>query len=214
MPATKIFISGPNFLQNTLLAECLTQGMQVECTCVPNLRLADLIEKEKNRTCVCLFDCFYCEIIEIDNRLDASAVACPENLLPALFNVSPDYKVENLVRRNAVRGIFYQKDSQKILLKGVKKILNGELWFTRQMLSRCILRPSTKTVPRLCIPSLSQRENEILQLLATGASNQAIADNMCISPNTVKTHLYNIYKKIGVPNRLQATLYATNYPSN
>ena len=209
---TRIFISGPNYLQNTLLAECLSKELQVECRCHKSLSLSTVIEKEPDRTCVCLFDCFYCDKEDFDKFLHTGAVRCPDNLLPVLFNVNPDSRIENLVRQNSVRGIFYLKDSHRVFFKGIKTILSGELWFTRQVLSRCILKPRKKnSLPRLCVPSLSQRENQVLQLLATGASNRAIAEQMFISMNTVKTHLYNIYKKIGVPNRLQATLFAANY---
>ncbi|MFC1878503.1 LuxR C-terminal-related transcriptional regulator [Chloroflexota bacterium] len=57
---------------------------------------------------------------------------------------------------------------------------------------------------------LSEREQEILALVATGASNKEVAAELFISPNTVKVHLSNIYSKLDVSSRTEAALYAIN----
>ncbi len=59
--------------------------------------------------------------------------------------------------------------------------------------------------------TLSEREIEILRQVATGVSNKEIAQNLDISPNTVKVHLRNIFAKLGVASRTEATLYAIRH---
>ncbi len=65
------------------------------------------------------------------------------------------------------------------------------------------VRPPSKRSPSTAA-ALTARELEVLALMATGLSNQAIADSLSVSVPTVKTHLVNAYRKLGVTNRVAA----------
>ena len=58
------------------------------------------------------------------------------------------------------------------------------------------------------IDALTPKEKEVLMYVAKGASNQEIADKLCVRDVTVKTHLNSIFKKLKVANRTQAVLLA------
>ena len=57
------------------------------------------------------------------------------------------------------------------------------------------------------LKELTPRELEILKLVSTGASNSLIAEQVCLSTNTVKTHLTSLYRKLDINNRTQATIW-------
>jgi DNA-binding NarL/FixJ family response regulator len=56
--------------------------------------------------------------------------------------------------------------------------------------------------------SLTQREHDVLALLASGSTNQEIATQLHLSAKTVERHLTNLYRKLGVTNRTEAATYA------
>jgi DNA-binding NarL/FixJ family response regulator len=61
------------------------------------------------------------------------------------------------------------------------------------------------------VGGLSERELEVLRLLAAGKSNLQIADALVISLNTVRRHVSNIFDKTGAANRAQAAIYARDH---
>jgi LuxR family maltose regulon positive regulatory protein len=69
-------------------------------------------------------------------------------------------------------------------------------------------KPGQPSVEQHLLEPLSQRELEVLQLLATGASNQEIATTLVVAPGTVKLHMSHILSKLGVNSRTQAIVRA------
>ena len=106
-------------------------------------------------------------------------------------------------------GFFYEHDPLDIFLKGIGAVLDGKLWLSRDIMTRFILEGTGKDKSlKKDSDKLTERQIEILALTAVGATNDEIADKLCISHHTVKTHLYKIFRKINVPNRVQASLWA------
>ncbi|MDP1603758.1 MAG: response regulator transcription factor [Legionella sp.] len=95
------------------------------------------------------------------------------------------------------------------LLKGVVK---GEPALTRAMAGKLLKSVANRMADEeKGEQSLTERELLVLRLVASGASNQDIADKLTISINTVKSHLKNILDKLQLENRTQAATYALKH---
>lgn len=91
---------------------------------------------------------------------------------------------------------------------GIQAFLKGILTMLGKPNGIQRIIPSAATEKFALAASISSREQEILKLLSTGLSNREIAHRCGISPSTVKTHIENIYEKLGVNSRLQAIAQA------
>jgi len=95
--------------------------------------------------------------------------------------------------------------------KGIRAIFQGELWIPRKILANYMKNNANKGQVRKMRKNdgnLTPKEREVLLLLASGARNADIAKKLYVSPHTIRTHLHNIYRKINVPDRFQAILWA------
>jgi LuxR family transcriptional regulator of csgAB operon len=130
----------------------------------------------------------------------------------ALFNVSRDSGIEKRCISEGVRGFFYAEDPLELLVKGVQAVLDGDWWLSREVMIKCILEGTDEdSHGRRGNELLTSRQIEVLAQVAVGSSNEEIAERLSISSHTVKTHLYNVFKKIRVTNRLQAALWAAKH---
>lgn len=126
-----------------------------------------------------------------------------------LFQVNRGLGMEEEMLQNGVQGIVYEDDSTDLLLEGICAVNRGEIWASRKAVANCLCHLAQKHQQVHKVEhGLTDREKQLLALLTECKSNEEIAEALFISPHTVKTHLYNIFKKINVPNRLQAILWA------
>lgn len=132
-----------------------------------------------------------------------------ERVTAALFNLQRRTGIERKAFKKGIRGFFYRTDSLVQILKGVRSLLQGEIWVSRDILVEVALQGRMRTTRSVHEKvAFTHREIEVLALLSVGSSNEEIAEKLFISPNTVKTHLYRVFRKIKVPNRFQAALWA------
>ncbi|SPD72498.1 putative DNA-binding response regulator, LuxR family [uncultured Desulfobacterium sp.] len=211
LPEVNIHIVGRNMLQNQLLLSFLKNEIGADGTYVPTVREASLTGGAENMpTNFLVIDTKDVEIDKLWYEIALWKKEVSGNCYLALFNVEPKLKIEKKAMSMGICGIFYNNTSLHTIAKGVSAVLKGELWYSRESLKRCLLeiRPLLNYNEPHLNTYLTLREVEILTLIASGYGNKAIADHLNISEHTVKTHIYNIYKKLRVSNRLQASLWA------
>jgi DNA-binding NarL/FixJ family response regulator len=209
-PAAQIQIVGPLIFQNKLMAWYLQENTGLACASIKELDVeAFSSQKNGEKTSLVLLDCLGSDFSSLWSTIRSLFDSGSEGYYVAIFNMAAGQPFGNDLVKKGVRGIFFNDDPLANLAKGVPAILNGELWFSRKDLMKCILDSNSDNQLAIELKaSLTAREREILILIASGINNSQIAENLNISRNTVKTHLYNIYNKIKVPNRLQAALWA------
>ncbi|TPA13683.1 helix-turn-helix transcriptional regulator [Vibrio parahaemolyticus] len=130
-----------------------------------------------------------------------------------LVNAEPNLQIESLLTWSNLKGLFYFEDDFDKVMMGLKGILNGENWLSRDILNQLIgyLLSLNNTVGELETKlemELTRREMQVLTALCQGGSNLDIADSLFVSEHTVKSHLYSIFRKLEVKNRMQAITWA------
>jgi len=129
--------------------------------------------------------------------------ALPETEVLALTSVLEDASVVGAIRAGAIG--YLLKDTQAdALCVAIKAAAAGQVQLTPKAAARLMQAVSASESPE----ALTERETDVLRLVAQGQSNKQIARTLSVSEQTVKTHVSRILAKFGVQSRTQATLYA------
>jgi DNA-binding NarL/FixJ family response regulator len=204
------YIVGTRRLENDLMASYLERQTGDPCIVAENVNHIPTDNPKTNgRPKLLFWDCQGNNFKSLLTELRAWNIRNPSAKTSVLFNVPSDLEFEKKFVLEGIHGFFYENDPLNVFMKGVRAVINGKLWLSRDMMTKCILEGTdNNNASKSQTEKLSERQIEILALVAVGATNDEIADRLCISPHTVKTHLYRIFKKINVPNRVQAALWA------
>ena len=205
----QIIILGLENLQNELFGYVLQKEIGARCRIVEEIDdLAEKLDAEAEKRLL-LVDCSGRNIKKTLEDLYQCPWRSETPITIALFSLQHGRGVEQNALQFGVRGFFYQHEKLPLIMKGVDTLFGGEIWLSRDILVEVATNSTRKRVPTIeSKAGLTAREMEILALVSVGANNEEIADKLFISPHTVKTHLYHIFKKINVPSRLQAALWA------
>jgi DNA-binding NarL/FixJ family response regulator len=118
-----------------------------------------------------------------------------------------DYSIFAAMRAGA-RGYVVKGAKSDDMLRAVRSVGNGDAIFSPAIAVRLIdfFSAPKPPVPQQTFPELSDREREILDLIAQGASNGEIAERLVLSPKTVRNHVSNIFSKLQVADRAHAII--------
>lgn len=102
-----------------------------------------------------------------------------------------------------VAGYMLKEEAPTTVSEAIRAVMQGCTWFS-QSVAQKLAMPTEST-------TLTQREQEVLRLLAHGETNQKIAEELCVAEITVRFHLRNIYSKIDAGTRAQAVRWAMQH---
>ncbi|ENP8454949.1 response regulator transcription factor [Photobacterium damselae] len=126
-----------------------------------------------------------------------------------IFNIDTDITTDTLLSWPKVKGILSKDSPIEHLIKSIAVVIEHGLWLPRQTLEQMLdyyrnHKPSNDTRLLPTQPLLTRREKQILGLLTEGKTNIEIAETLFVAETTVKSHIYNLYKKIDVKCRKEA----------
>ena len=133
-------------------------------------------------------------------------VTNPEILFMMCTIYEEDEKIFEALRAGA-SGYILKKTQPAKLLEGITELIQGGAPMSSQIASKVVAafqKNSIATLSGSSLDVLSKRENEILEMLSTGLLYKEISDKLNISSETVRKHVYHIYEKLHVSNRVEA----------
>lgn len=129
----------------------------------------------------------------------------PDTEVIALTSVLEDASVTGAVRAGAIGYLLKDTDAEE-LRRAIKAAAGGQVHLAPQAAARLMREVRAPEHP----DELTERETEVLKLLARGRANRQIASSLFISEKTVKAHVSKILMKLGVRSRTQAALHAVH----
>lgn len=125
-----------------------------------------------------------------------------------IFNVAKNSELENIVLWPRVEGIVFKGKKDKKIVRSVRRVMKGKVKIPKSIIFIHFLQCRTTPTLQDTRHNFTNRELQILVQISQGLSNKVIAHTLGLSSHTIKTHIYNLFKKINVTNRVQAIVWA------
>jgi DNA-binding NarL/FixJ family response regulator len=125
----------------------------------------------------------------------------------ALTMLSDDETIIAAVRAGA-RGYLLKEAPPAEIIRSLQAVAAGQVVFGSSAGSRVLAALAAETVRPHPLPELTDREREVLDLVAAGLTNHAIAQRLFLSEKTIRNHVSNIFAKLGVSGRAEAVARA------
>jgi two-component system, NarL family, response regulator LiaR len=131
----------------------------------------------------------------------------PEVEVVALTSVLEDAAVTGAIKAGAI-GYLLKTTEADELCEAIKAAAAGQVRLAPEAAARLMREVRAPASPDALTEPLTERETDVLKLIARGRANKQIARELFVAMSTVKTHVNNLYRKLGVSSRTQAALYA------
>jgi NarL family two-component system response regulator LiaR len=131
----------------------------------------------------------------------------PQARILVLTSFSENTQIAAAIKAGAM-GYVLKDASPDELIHTIQGVHMGKLSIPAEMMQIVLAEPTDKTDPGSLETDLTSREIDVLRYLASGRSNQEIADMLGVGTTTVRTHVSSILRKLNLANRTQAALYA------
>jgi NarL family two-component system response regulator LiaR len=131
----------------------------------------------------------------------------PDTEVVALTSVLEDASVTGAIRAGAIGYLLKTTDADE-LREAIRAAAAGQVRLAPEAAARLMREVRSPESPDALREPLTERETEVLKLIARGKANKQIARELFVAISTIKTHVNNLYRKLGVSSRTQAALYA------
>lgn len=129
-----------------------------------------------------------------------------------IFTQDADEELVMQAIRRGAKGYMPKDAPVERIPKAIRALAGGEAWVERRLTGRVFeeLARMARQLASHCSPEalLSEREKEVIRLIACGKTNTEIASQLFLSPHTVKSHVSHILQKLDLPNRTEVAIFA------